>query len=257
MTPYSRFSRFYDQVMGDRSAAANYIGSLIECYHSGAKTLLEIACGTGGILGRLSESYDVTGLDRSQPMIAIARKRLPYIRIFRQDITTFHLDRGFDAIVCAFDSINHLPRFSDWRKTFRGVARHLNAGGVFVFDVNTTGKLQRLVDGQPWVNQFGRDLVVIKVIGGRGGVFAWNVKIFEHRKRADYKLIEETIEEMAIPMRRILHALRTHFTEVKVFDPEGARPSDRSERLYFVCKMAHKKTRINGRRANEGNPHRQ
>jgi SAM-dependent methyltransferase len=224
--------------MGDRSAAANYIGSLIECYHSGAKTLLEIACGTGGILGRLSESYDVAALDRSQPMIAIARKKLPHIPIFRQDITSFHLDRRFDAIVCASDSINHLRRFSDWKKTFRSVARHLNANGIFVFDVNTPGKLQRLADGAPWVNQFGRDLVVIKVNGGRGGAFAWDVKIFEHRKRADYKLIEETIEEIAIPMRRILQALRSYFTEVKAFDPEGEQPSDRSERLYFVCKAA-------------------
>ncbi|MEP6686319.1 MAG: class I SAM-dependent methyltransferase [Verrucomicrobiota bacterium] len=236
MTSYDRFSRFYDLVMGDRADAANFIHDLIEHHHPRAQTLLEIACGTGGILGRLSESYDVTGLDRSRSMLAVARARLPHIRLFRQDMTSFHIDRRFDAIVCAFDSINHLQRFSDWKKTFRCVARHLNAGGVFIFDVNTKGKLQRLVDGAPWVKQFGRDLVVIKVNGGRGGVFAWDVKIFEHRRRDDYKLIGEIIEETAIPMRRILTSLRAYFTEVKVFDPEGARPSDRSERLYFVCK---------------------
>ena len=163
-------------------------------------------------------------------------RRLPHIRLFRQDMTSFHIERRFDAIVCAFDSINHLRRFSDWKNTFRCVARHLNAGGVFVCDVNTTGKLQRLVDGPPWVTQFGRDLAVIRVNGGRAGVFAWDVKIFEHRKGDDYKLIAETIEETAFPMQRILTPLRAYFTEVKVFDPEGARPSDRSERLYFVCK---------------------
>ncbi len=241
MTPYDRFSRFYDPVMGDRAEAANYIRDLIEHHHPRAKTLLDIACGTGGILGRLSESYDVTGLDRSRPMLAIARARLPHIRLFRQDITSFHFDRRFDAIVCAFDSINHLHQFSDWKKTFRCVASHLDAGGVFVFDVNTIGKLQRLVDGPPWVKQFGRDLVVIRVNGGRGGVFAWDVKIFEHRKRDDYKLIAETIEETAFPMQRILTSLRSYFTVVKVFDPEGARPSDLSERLYFVCETTHKK----------------
>jgi SAM-dependent methyltransferase len=236
MMPYDRFSRFYDQVMGDRADAANYIRELIEHHHPRAKTLLEIACGTGGLLGRLSESYDVTGLDRSRPMLAVARAKLPHIRLFRRDMTSFYIDRRFDAIVCAFDSINHLRRFSNWKKTFRGVAGHLNSGGVFVCDVNTTGKLQRLVDGPPWVKQFGRDLVVIRVNGGRGGVFAWDVKIFEHRKRGDYTLIAETIEETAFPMRRILTALRACFTEVKVFDPEGARPSDRSERLFFVSK---------------------
>ncbi len=235
MESYAKFSKFYDQVMGDRSDAANYIRDLIEVYHPGAKTVLEIACGTGGLLGRLSEFYDVTGLDRSRAMLATARGRLPHIRFFRQDMTSFHVKRRFDAIVCAFDSINHLRRFPDWRKTFRCVAGHLNAGGVFVFDVNTIGKLQRLVEGPPWVKQFDRDLVVITVTGGRRNIFAWDVKIFEHRKRDNYKLIGESIEERAFPMRRILTTLRSYFTRVKVYDSEGRRPSDRSERLYFVC----------------------
>jgi SAM-dependent methyltransferase len=231
---YDKFFKFYDRVMGDRSQAANYIANLIEHYHPNAKTLLEIACGTGGLLGRFSESYDVTGLDRSRPMLAIARQRLPHIRLLRQDMTSFQINRRFDAVVCAFDSINHLHRFSDWKKTFRCVAAHLNAGGVFVFDVNTIGKLQRLVKGPPWVKQFGRDLVIIKVNGGRAGIFAWDVKIFEHQKRDAYKLIGETIGETAYPMQRILTSLRSCFRQVKAFDPEGARPSDQSERLYFV-----------------------
>ena len=236
MESYGPFAKFYDRVMGDRTAAANYISDLIEHYHPDAKTLLEIACGTGSLLGRFSESYDVTGFDRSRSMLALAKQKLPHIHLLRQNMANFHIDRRFDAIVCAFDSINHLRRFSDWRNTFRCVAKHLNPGAVFVFDVNTLGKLQRLVEGPAWVKQFGRDLVIIKVQGIRSGLFAWDVKVFEHAKRADYRLIRELIEETAFPMNRILTSLRNYFGAVKVFDPEGARPSDGSERLYFVCK---------------------
>jgi SAM-dependent methyltransferase len=236
MGNYAKFSKFYDRVMGDRSDAAIYIRDLIELHDPKAKTLLEIACGTGGILGRLSESYDVTGLDRSRPMLAIAKQRLPNIHLFRQDMTSFQVNQRFDVIVCAFDSINHLLRFSDWRETFRRVAGHLRTDGIFVLDVNTIGKLMRLVEGPAWAKQFGRDCVMIKVIGGRRNIFAWNIKIFEHRNCDDYKLIGETIVEKAFPMQRILTALRAYFAHVKVFDPEGARPSDRSERLYFVCR---------------------
>lgn len=235
MQSYGKFSPYYDQVMGDRSAAANYIRDLIECYHPHAKTLLELACGTGGLLGRWSESYDVTGLDRSRPMLAIARKRLPHLQLLCQDMTSFRIGRRFDAVVCAFDSINHLRRLSDWQKTFRCVAGHLTTGGVFVFDVNTSGKLKRLAAGPAWVKQFGRDLVVIKVVAGNRDSFTWDVKIFAHRKRDGYQLIHETIEEKTFPLRRILATLRGYFSTVKVFDPEGRRPSDRSERLYFVC----------------------
>lgn len=72
--PYEKFYRFYDAVMGDRAAAASYIGALIDYHRPIARSVLEIACGTGTILGLLSESYEVTGLDRSRKMLAIARE---------------------------------------------------------------------------------------------------------------------------------------------------------------------------------------
>jgi SAM-dependent methyltransferase len=234
--PYEQFSRFYDLVMGDRSKAANFTRSLIERDKPEAKTVLEIACGTGAILGFLADTYEVTGLDRSRQMVALARTKLPHIRFYRQRMTSFHIAKQFDAIVCVFDSINHLLDFREWKKVFRQVALHLNDDGLFVFDVNTLGKLRRLTNARAWSREFGRDLVIIKVTGGRRGIFDWDVKIFEHRKREEYKLSHETIREFAPPHKRILTALRDRFKQVNVIDPEGARPSDESERLYFVCK---------------------
>jgi ubiquinone/menaquinone biosynthesis C-methylase UbiE len=90
--PYRMFSRFYDLVMGDRSQVATYLCSLIKRYKPDAKSILEIACGTGGILGFLSESYEVAGLDRSRAMLSIARQKLPWNQLnFRQGsaVTTF------------------------------------------------------------------------------------------------------------------------------------------------------------------------
>jgi SAM-dependent methyltransferase len=235
---YEKFYRYYDLVMGDRSQAARYIKGLIAHNNPEAKSVIEIACGTGGILGHLSESYKVAGLDCSTEMLAIARKRLPHVRFYRQDMTTFRLPCRFDAIVCAFDSINHLLRFADWERTFRSVQRHLNAGGLFIFDVNTLGKLRRLAEGPAWEKWFDRDLVIIKVAAAPRNQYIWDVKIFEHQRRERYDLIHDEIPEAAFPLRRIVGALRVTFDSVKVLDPFGARASDRSERLYFVCKAA-------------------
>jgi SAM-dependent methyltransferase len=225
--------------MGDRSDAARYIADLIGRHNPGAKTVLEIACGTGSILGILSASYDVTGLDRSRPMLATARRKLPHVRFFRQDMTNFHIGRRFDAIICAFDSINHLLRFSDWRKVFRRVAWHLKDDGVFIFDINTLGKLQRLANGPAWERWFDRDLAIIKVTAERGRIFEWDVKIFEHQRRHSYRLFHEKISEIAFPKQQILSCLRPYFKEVKALDPFGTKASDESERLYFVCKRHH------------------
>ena len=232
---YDKFSRFYDLVMGDRSGAARYITELITRYHPKAKTVLEIACGTGTILGLLSEAYDVTGLDRSGPMLAIAQKKLPYVRFFRQDITRFRIAQRFDAIICVFDSINHLLCPADWRRVFQRVAKHLNEDGVFIFDVNTSGKLQRLAKGLAWEKWFGRDLAIIKVNAQPRGIFEWDIKIFEHEKWHQYKLLHERIKEIALPKGQIVASLRQYFRRVKALDPFGFKPSDRSERLYLVC----------------------
>jgi SAM-dependent methyltransferase len=232
---YNQFARFYDLVMGDRSQAANFTRSLIAHHKPEVKTVLEIACGTGSILGFLADTYEVTGLDRSRNMLALARKKLPHVRFYRQSMTNFRIAKQFDAIVCVFDSINHLLDFGEWKTVFRRVALHLNHGGLFVFDVNTLGKLRRLTNGPVWSREFGRDVVLIKVTGGRRGIFDWDVKIFERQKRDEYKLFRETIKERAVPHERILTALRERFKQVKAIDPGGSRPSDQSERLYFVC----------------------
>jgi SAM-dependent methyltransferase len=233
---YDKFYRFYDLVMGDRAQAADFTRSLIERHKPETKSVLEIACGTGAILGFLAGAYEVTGLDRSPHMLALARRKLPHIRFYHQDMTRFRIEQKFDVIVCLFDSINHLLSFREWTKVFRRVALHLNDNGLFVFDVNTLGKLQRLSDAPAWSREFGRDLVIIKVLAGRRGRFDWDVKLFEHQKRTEYKLSRETIRELAVPQKRIRMALRDRFKQVKVIDAEGARPSDQSERLYFVCK---------------------
>jgi SAM-dependent methyltransferase len=233
---YEKFHRFYDLVMGDRSKAADFTRTLIADHKPDAKAVLEIGCGTGAILGFLADNYEITGLDRSRPMLALARKRLPHIQFYRQSMVNFHIARHFDAIVCVFDSINHLLRFSGWKKTFRQVALHLDNGGLFIFDVNTVGKLRRLTQAPAWSREFGRDLVIIKVDGGQRGLFNWDVKIFEQQKARDYRLYHERISELALLHKQIFAALRERFKQVKVIDPSGVRPSDQAERLYFVCK---------------------
>lgn len=234
--PYREFFRFYDLVMGDRSQVATYLCSLIEHYKPDAKSILELACGTGGILGFLSASYEVTGLDLSREMLSLARQKLPHVRFHRQDMRHFRLADRFDAIICIFDSINHLVKFADWQKVFRRAAIHLGKDGLFIFDLNTLGKLRRLSEGPAWVGRFGRDEVIIRVAGGRRGLFDWQIKMFEHDKNRDYKLREETISELAVSLNRVLRSLRANFAKIEVFDPEGRQPSDQSERLYFVCR---------------------
>ena len=235
MTSYERFGKFYDAVMGDRGASAEQVMDLIRATKPNAKNVLELGCGTGSILKCLQDAYKVSGLDISEKMLSVARKKVPRSKLFRQDMVDFRIDGRFDVIICVFDSINHVRRFSDWKKVFAAVRRHLLPGGCFIFDINTQRKLERLIAGPPWVHRFGRNLLIIEVTAFPGGGSNWNVKVFEHRNGSRYTLHEEDIVEVSFPLPQVVAALRADYLKVRAIDPERSRPSAKSERLFFTA----------------------
>ena len=236
MTGYAAFAPFYDQVMGDRGREAGYVHGLIQRHRPSAASVLELACGTGAILQLLQPHYEITGLDASQPMLDIAAKKVPRARLRHADMTRFDLGETFDAVLCVFDSINHLVRFSDWERVFDRARAHLADRGIFVFDVNTERKLAAFAVAPPWTQWFGDDnLLLIDVRGEGDGMYTWKVRVFEHFGDSAYRLHVEDIQEVAFPLEQIREALGRRFRRVRVFDAERARPTTRSERLYFVC----------------------
>ncbi len=72
MSIYSGFAPFYDRIMGDRSAEVDRIRSYISRHWPGARSLLELGCGTGALLAGLDGDLDLTGIDQSSEMLAIA-----------------------------------------------------------------------------------------------------------------------------------------------------------------------------------------
>lgn len=208
---------------------------LIRAAKPDAKKVLELGCGTGSILKCLQAAYDVSGLDISGKMLSIARKKVPRSKLFQQNMVDFRINDRFDVILCVFDSMNHVRRFSDWKKVFATVRRHLLPGGCFIFDINTQRKLERLIAGPPWVHRFGKNLLIIDVTALPGGRSNWNIKVFEHLNGVGYALYEEDIAEVSFPLPQVVAALRAHYMKVRVIDFDRSRPSAESERLFFTA----------------------
>src|SRR5262249_8526045 len=102
------------------------------------RSILDLACGTGTLTMRLAEiAPEVIGLDASESMLIQARARcstLSGVQFRRGDFCSFQLGRQFDAVVCAFNSLNYLTDIGELVAVFRSVALHLRPGGLFVFD---------------------------------------------------------------------------------------------------------------------------
>ncbi len=236
MESYDKFGEFYDAVMGNRAKTALYIRKLIVQNKSNAKTILELACGTGAVLTHLAKEYEVFGLDLSAKMLSVAREKLPRVRFFNANMVTFNIGKKFDVILCVFDSINHVLDFTDWKRIFRKVDAHLVEDGLFIFDINTEHKLQRHIGESASVKEFDGNVMVMDITDGGNGVSNWNIKIFEHQGNDSFKLFEENIKEKSYPAEKIKKALLEKFKSVRVIDSARRRPTRKSERLYFVCK---------------------
>ena len=236
MPSYEIFGQFYDAVMGDRAESAKRVSELLRVSKSDARKVLELGCGTGSILKHLQDSYEVYGLDLSSKMLSITRKKVPQAKLSRQDMVDFQIDERFDAVLCVFDSINHVRRFSDWKRVFARVRQHLSPDGCFIFDINTQRKLERHIAEPPWVHTFGRNLLIIEVTALPNHGSNWNLKVFEQVNHNRYVLHEEDIVEVSFPLGKIMGALHSYFANVRVVDPDRRRPTEKSERVFFIAK---------------------
>ncbi len=236
MTNYDLFAKHYDAVMGEPKAKVAFIEKSIKQHKPKAKKVLELACGTGSILKLLEKKYQVFGLDLSSGMLSLAKKKVKSGKFFHQDMTKFTINEKFDVILCVFDSINHLLKFSQWQQVFSKVDQQLTEDGIFIFDMNMQKKLDRHIREKPWDHWFGKNLLIMDVTDDGNKVSNWNVKVFEHQQKNTFKMYEENIKEKAFPLFQVKKSLQKHFSKVHIIDPDRKRPSQQSERLFLICK---------------------
>ena len=124
----------YEAAGKDYAAEAADLRAQIERRHPGARSLLDVACGTGGHLRYLTDWYDVVGLDLDPEMLAVAGDAVAGVPLVRADMRSFQLDRTFDAVVCLFSAVGYLSDPGELDRAVERMAQHLTPGGVLVVD---------------------------------------------------------------------------------------------------------------------------
>ena len=237
METYDTLAKHYDLLTGSRETEFSFVEGLIKEYAPNASSILDIACGTGSLLANFSNTYERFGTDISQEMLEVAKQKLEGVQLEKQDMRSLSFDRKFDAVLCLFDSINHLPTLEDWNNVFSGVKQHLNEDGVFILDINTVNRLEKRSEGSTWVTNLEENILLLDVNKTEQGLYEWLIRIFEPLEASTYTLHETSILESAFPLEMIQEALRKSFTTVKTLDGDGKETSTDEGRRYLVCSL--------------------
>jgi SAM-dependent methyltransferase len=132
------FARFYDLIYAKEGTGIDEASYYRRISQTKGK-ILEAGVGTGRIFVRaLKDGADIYGVDNSPAMIDVLRKKLDgkdQGRVIVKDITDMNLDVKFDLIISPFRVFSHLLEVEDQLKALDCIHKHLNPGGIFMFDV--------------------------------------------------------------------------------------------------------------------------
>jgi cyclopropane fatty-acyl-phospholipid synthase-like methyltransferase len=202
----------------------------------GAKTVLDLACGTGSqVLWLARRGFRVVGCDINRSMLRIARRKARETRLNvdlrRGDMRTFRAG-PFDAAVTISNAVGHLTR-SDFSKAMRNVRANLATGGVYVFDIYNLDFLRRgdnlsrlTVD---WIRKGFRH-VQYSTLDAHGVLASFTTILSRTVTRNVTTLQVYTTDELKVMLRR------SGFRRVRHLGVDGSRFSKaRTERMLTIA----------------------
>jgi len=103
-------------------------------------SILDLGCGTGNHSIRFAErGYEVTGVDRSNEMLDIARAKAEKKKVrcdfYQSDLREFSNNKKFDAVIMMFAVLGYQQENEDVLAALKTVSKHLKTGGVFICDI--------------------------------------------------------------------------------------------------------------------------
>jgi SAM-dependent methyltransferase len=158
---------------------------LLERLGPDCRTVLEPGCGSGRMLEPFARrGIEITGIDNSPAMLALARRRLDAAglraQLLEADMVEFDLGRTFDGAINPINTLGHLGR-DELARHLDCVARHLEPAARYLVQVGLIEPEMEHSGGSSW--QAGRGDTKLEV--------SWNADFdFERGVSHDRSRIE-------------------------------------------------------------------
>ena len=230
---YNEFAYFYDEFNGeaDYDALYEHIQKELAAHGIADGIVADLGCGTGEL------TLMLTGIDQSEEMLCVVRDKAEQLGLsgklllLQQDLLKLDLYGTIRGAVSTFDTFNHIP---DLDTAVANAGFFMEAGGVFLFDMNTPYKHQNVL-GE---NEFTFEEEDASCVW-RNHYDAENRRVeitvdIDYRETGEH--FHEQFYEYTYDLETIRAALEQHgFVLESVCDGETFGPlTDESER-YFFC----------------------
>lgn len=97
--------------------------------------LLNLGCGTGNHCKYFQKDFNTVGVDSSEEVLTIARRKVPDVPFYHGDACITDMNKQFDVVAMMPTMLGHQHSNEDILKTLKNVRQHLRFGGLFIFNV--------------------------------------------------------------------------------------------------------------------------
>lgn len=242
---YALLSEYYDRFTDDvpYERWADFFEHIFRQKGQKPQLILDLACGTGSLTRILAQrGYGMIAVDQSADMLMQAmdpwtEEPLDKRPVFlNQSMAQLDLYGSVDACVCCLDSVNYVTDPQVLREAFRRVQTFLMPGGLFVFDINTRSKLER-IDGQSFVREDEDVFCVWQTQIDEDDLCHYDFDIFELNEEGAWNRYQEHHAERIYSVAFLKQLLEeTGFVSIEVRgELSDEAPAQDEERIFFIA----------------------
>lgn len=244
---YDIFSSVYDILTEnvEYEKIAHKICSLLHKNGVDGGLLLDLGCGTGTLSFLLEKNgYDVIGVDASEDMLIVANEKKydenSNTMFLCQKAEDLDLFGTIDCAISVLDTINHIDSLEKIEKAFSRVSLFMNMGGIFIFDINTPFKHEKILSDNTfiydmdevycaWQNSYNKETATTNI----------DLDFFIKNEDDDlYERYSESFSEYAYNTQDILNILeKCGFDIINTYDDYSDNPVNaETQRITVVAK---------------------
>ena len=245
MSGYGIFAQYYDKLTNTvgYDKQAEYLLRLFDLHGKRPTLMLDLACGTGNMSIRLvKEGISVIGADMSPDMLYKAQQKAMAenldILFICQKMQDIDLYGTIDGAICTLDSINHLLRLQDVQRVFDKVSLFMEKDGLFIFDVNTIYKHEKILADNVFVYELDDVFCVWQnEYNNKNNIVNITLDFFERDGQCYFRRTEHFSERAYSDTELIKMLNQSGFELCAVYgDYKLEKPDNKCQRKVFVAR---------------------